>query len=60
MDKLGSRAGNLIFSLIVTIGQAVFAIGASIKSYPIALLGRSIYGVGGESLNVSQFNTIVQ
>ena len=51
---IGVRTGIFVFSLLVTIGQAIFAFGVSIESYPIALLGRGIFGCGGESQNVAQ------
>jgi MFS family permease len=51
---LGFRLGLILFSLLVTIGQAIFAFGVSIESYPIALLGRAVFGCGGESQNVAQ------
>ena len=35
------------------IGQSLFATGLMIKSYPVALLGRAIFGLGGENLNVN-------
>lgn len=54
VDVVGVRIGIFIFSLLVTAGQAIFAFGVSIKSYPIALLGRGIFGCGGESQNVAQ------
>lgn len=54
VDMMGVRIGIFIFSLFVTAGQAIFAFGVSIKSYPVALLGRGIFGCGGESQNVAQ------
>ena len=54
VDKIGVRVGIFLFSLLVAAGQAIFAFGVSIKSYPIALLGRGIFGCGGESQNVAQ------
>ena len=45
--------------MLVAIGQALFAFGVSIRSYPVALIGRCIFGLGGESLNISQFNSIL-
>ena len=50
VDMIGVRTGNFFFTLLVLIGQGVFAFGVMIKSYPIALLGRGIFGLGGESL----------
>lgn len=54
MDKFGARALIYASSLLVTIGQAVFAFGVSINSFPIALLGRGIFGCGGENLDIAQ------
>lgn len=54
VDMIGVRVGIFLFSLLVTAGQAIFAFGVSIESYPIALLGRGIFGCGGESQNVAQ------
>lgn len=48
----------MIFCSLVAVGQAVFSFGVSIKSFPIALLGRGIFGCGAESLGVTQ-STIV-
>ena len=59
VDMIGVRTGNFFFTLLVLIGQGVFAFGVMIKSYPIALLGRGSFGLGGESLNVSQNYSIM-
>eukprot|EP01038_Epipyxis_sp_PR26KG_P009922 gene9922-13345_t len=52
IDKWGVRLCLIIFVSCISIGQFVFAFGLSIKSWPIMLLGRVIYGFGGESLGV--------
>jgi len=44
----------IIFTVILTIGQLVFAIGGYKNSYEIMMLGRFIFGLGGESMTVSQ------
>lgn len=54
MDKFGARALIYASSSFVTIGQAIFAFGVSINSFPIALLGRGIFGCGGENLDIAQ------
>ena len=54
MDKFGARALIYISSFLVTLGQAVFAFGVSINSFPLALLGRGILGCGGENLDIAQ------
>ena len=54
VDKIGAELSLLIFLSLVTIGQAVFAFASSISSYPLMLIGRGIYGLGGESLCVAE------
>lgn len=39
--------------MFITIGQIVFALGLSIKSWPVMFLGRVLYGFGGESMGVA-------
>ncbi|CAL4130439.1 unnamed protein product, partial [Meganyctiphanes norvegica] len=50
----GIRWGAIIFSTLVTIGQAVFALGAFTNQFWCMDLGRFIFGIGGESLAVAQ------
>jgi MFS family permease len=52
IDKLGARKCLFVFAASLTAGQTVFAFGVSIKSWPVMLLGRVIYGFGGESISV--------
>jgi len=50
VDFIGVRMCIFIFSCFVCGGQVIFAIGVSASSYWMALLGRAVFGVGGESL----------
>uniref|UniRef100_A0A8D9ENK9 Lysosomal dipeptide transporter MFSD1 n=2 Tax=Cacopsylla melanoneura TaxID=428564 RepID=A0A8D9ENK9_9HEMI len=50
----GIRLGTSLYSILVVIGQIVFALGAYMDSLYIAILGRFIFGIGGESLAVAQ------
>lgn len=54
IDYVGVRLGITIFATLICVGQAVFALGCSSRQYWLALLGRIIFGFGGESLTVSQ------
>lgn len=54
MDKFGARTIIFLSSALVCIGQAVFAFGVSIGSFPIALLGRGVFGCGGENLDIAK------
>ena len=59
VDILDARIGNFIFALLVSIGQAIFALGVSLNSYGLALAGRGFFGLGGENLCVSTNYSIV-
>lgn len=55
LDKVfGVRWGTIIFSIIVTVGQYIFALGAFVNAFWLMNVGRFIFGVGGESLCVAQ------
>lgn len=54
MDKFGSRVVLVFSSMLVTIGQAIFAFGVGIKSFYISLIGRTIFGCAGENLDLAQ------
>ena len=60
MDKFGVRSLIYICSALVAIGQAVFAFGVSINSFPIALTGRAIFGCGGETLDITQSVIVIR
>ncbi|EDO35229.1 predicted protein, partial [Nematostella vectensis] len=55
LDRVfGVRLGTLIFSAFVLAGQVVFALGAYTHNWTIMLVGRFIFGLGGENLAVAQ------
>lgn len=54
IDRLGSRSILLILALLVALGQMLTAIGLQKRNFGLLLLGRTIFGVGGESLAVAQ------
>ena len=58
IDKLGSRLGILLFSFVIIIGQFFFFLGGIIASFPLMIVGRVIFGLGGETLVVTQ-NTVL-
>ena len=53
VDKLGCRKMILIFTTFLIAGQAIFAFATTINSYTVMLVGRAVYGFGGESLCVA-------
>lgn len=52
IDVIGNRIGAVLFSVFVVLGQAIFAFGVMVRNYPISLLGRGVFGLGGENLTV--------
>ena len=48
------RLGLILFTVVLTIGQAVFTLGGYQESYLIMMLGRFIFGLGGECMTVAQ------
>lgn len=55
IDKyIGLRRALILFTLFVFIGAYLFSYGIQQRSYPLMVLGRVMYGLGGESLGVAQ------
>lgn len=54
VDTVGMRACIVAFSLLVLTGQIITALGVTIHSMATMLLGRLIFGLGGECLVVGQ------
>ena len=54
MLLLFDRLGLILFTVVLTIGQAVFTVGGYQNSYLIMMIGRFIFGLGGESMTVAQ------
>ena len=57
-DKLGVRLTGVCFMFLIMMGQIITAIGCSIQNQTTAWyvmwLGRTVFGLGGESLSVAQ------
>ena len=58
VDKMGVRIGLLFFSLLLTIGQLLIFLGGITTTFPLLLVGRVLFGIGSESLNVTQTTII--
>lgn len=58
--KFGNKTMYLVFSSLVMIGQCIFAFGVSKGNPLLTLIGRFIFGLGGESLNTTQSTMIMQ
>jgi nitrate/nitrite transporter NarK len=58
--RFGIRSMYVVFELLIVIGQFIFALGCQSTSMQTMLLGRIIFGLGGESLNICQNAMIVK
>lgn len=59
-DKYGDRFMSLIFCLLISLGQLIFAVGYFALRPWIMLTGRFIFGMGGESLNITMSTLIMK
>jgi nitrate/nitrite transporter NarK len=53
LDAIGLRLGIMLFTTILTLGQAIFTVGGYYKSLGIMIAGRVVFGLGGESMSVA-------
>eukprot|EP00397_Hematodinium_sp_SG-2012_P032182 GEMP01034239.1.p1 GENE.GEMP01034239.1~~GEMP01034239.1.p1 ORF type:complete len:379 (+),score=55.03 GEMP01034239.1:458-1594(+) len=53
LDKTGMENAILFLFSLILLGQGVFSIGISFKSFPMMLMGQFTFGLGGESLHVA-------
>ncbi|KAN0039006.1 hypothetical protein ACTA71_001200 [Dictyostelium dimigraforme] len=53
-NVFGLKKGAIIFCCLVMAGQIIFSISSNLKLFWLALVGRAVFGLGGESLSVAQ------
>ncbi|RKP22162.1 MFS general substrate transporter [Rozella allomycis CSF55] len=58
VDKYGTTTTLIVFGILVVFGHFIFSIGLTLKSFPTMLLGRFVFGLGGETLEVSQTSIV--
>jgi len=56
----GNKNMFIVFGLIIVIGQFIVYLGCKNNSIYTMLIGRIIFGLGGENLNVSQMACVVE
>lgn len=49
----------IFFVLINFSGTVVYALGLHMRSFTVLVVGRAIFGMGGESLNVANSNLVL-
>ena len=58
MDFLGVRVAIFIFSTLLIIGQLIVTYGGFAKMFWLMIVGRIVFGIGSESLTVSQTSIV--
>ena len=53
LDTIGLRTGLLLFCGVAVVGQGVFMAGGFMSDFNVMIVGRTIFGMGGESLAVA-------
>ena len=57
-DRLGVRLTGVVFMALILLGQIITAVGTTLKdadtAWYVMWLGRTVFGLGGESLSVAQ------
>lgn len=58
VDRLGSSRMIIIFSTTIMLGATLFSFGISTRSFWLMLVGRVMFGLGGESLEVASATVV--
>lgn len=59
VDFLGAHRMMMAFAVLIILGQGLVVAGIEFKSFAFLLVGRIVFGIGGESLEVAQARLIV-
>ena len=54
VDQVGASVCAIIFSILLLVGQIIFATGSHLRSWTVMLVGRTIYGLGQENIAIAQ------
>lgn len=54
VDRIGNRPASMLFCGLVLAGQVLFSMGVQLRHYWLCIVGRFVFGLGGESLTVVQ------
>ncbi|KAF4664118.1 hypothetical protein FOL47_005283 [Perkinsus chesapeaki] len=53
IDIIGVQRSMILFVLVNFSGTLIYAVGLQFRSFAVVIIGRAIFGMGGESLNVA-------
>mmetsp|Transcript_2194 Transcript_2194/g.4888 ORF Transcript_2194/g.4888 Transcript_2194/m.4888 type:complete len:454 (-) Transcript_2194:84-1445(-) len=58
IDRMGVRIASFFFTTLVLLGSLLFSLGLWVKSVPMLVVARVLFGFGGESQNVASLSFI--
>jgi len=58
--KLGDRRLLTVLGCIVFLGSVVVSLGSIENSFPLMIIGRFIYGLGGDSITSTQWSLVIE
>lgn len=59
-DRVGAHRVMFACAIFLCAGQVLFAFGVSVSSVPLLLMGRVVYGFGGENMTVSASSLLAE
>jgi MFS family permease len=60
IDMFGTKAGSLVASSLILVGNTLVALSTHMKAFPVMVLGRGIYGIGAGSIVMVQETILAQ
>jgi MFS family permease len=60
LDVFGTNGAMFTFLVLISLGQAIFALGVQRRVFWLSIVGRAVFGLGGESLSVAQSTLLAQ
>jgi MFS family permease len=60
VSRIGDKLSLLVFTMAIWIGSVIFAFGIWAESYTYMVIGRVIFGLGGENMITAQMICIAK
>jgi MFS family permease len=60
VDRVGTSTALVLFSALILGGQVLFTLGVQADQLWLMLLGRAIYGLGGDNLTIAQSTVVAR
>ena len=60
IDRMGIRIGVVLFSFLLIVGQFLVMMGGVTQNFSLMIVGRVVFGLGGESLGVTQSTLVAK